>query len=130
MTDAVTRRILVVDDDPVALLMARLVLERAGHVVVDAPGVDEALVAIQQATTTEQPFDLTLCDYRMERIGLDLLDLRPTNEPFVLLTGEAEAEDLGDPRVARVAAVLTKPASSSELLAVVDELTTTRPTVS
>jgi len=117
------RRILVVDDDPVALLMSRLVLERAGHEVVVAPGVDEALIAIQQAATDEHPFDLTLCDYRMERTGLDLLDLRPTHDPFVLLTGEAEAEDLGDPRVSRVAAVLTKPASSRQLLDVVDELT-------
>jgi CheY-like chemotaxis protein len=59
-TDVVSRRILVVDDNPLNQIVAKAMLARDGHeVVVVADGV-EALAAVQ-----ERSFDLVLMDMQM-----------------------------------------------------------------
>lgn len=112
--------VLIVDDDPVSLLLAEHVLRAGGHDVTTAVDVDSAVAATQDTA-----FDVIVCDYMMPGgTGLDLLEqltatLEPGCPPFVLLTGVSEAEDLDDPRVELTSAYLTKPVQSDELLAVV-----------
>jgi len=54
-------RVLVVDDDPDFLEQMRIMLEGAGHEVVDASGVDEAMEMLE-----EQVPDLAVLDLMME----------------------------------------------------------------
>ncbi len=116
-------RLLVVDDDPVSRLILRSMLERLGHIVTEADGVDAALELLSTMAPTDRP-ELIICDYVMpERDGLDLLEARPLGDvPFVLLTGELNQADLHDHRVDDVTAYLTKPVASEELARVVTEL--------
>jgi len=113
--------VLVIDDDPVTRAVVGVMVKRLGHEVVEASDVSEA-----RAIIDEHPeFFAVVCDYRLpDESGLDLLESRPTlASRFVLLTGTREREDLGDDRVAEVAAYLTKPVSSDEIA---DSLTTLR----
>lgn len=57
-------KILVVDDEPDIRMLVRMVLERAGHAVIEAANGNEALTALE----TSHP-DLMLLDMRMP--GLD-----------------------------------------------------------
>lgn len=114
-------QLLIVDDDPVARLLLRHMLERLDHNVVDADSVDNALAKMSETT-----FDMIVCDYLMPvRNGLDLLEehvsISTRRLPFILLTGELRRDDLDDERVAGVNAYLTKPVSSNELSRVVSE---------
>jgi two-component system response regulator HydG len=106
--------VLVVDDDPVCLTVYRHILRKVGHVVRIAGGYLPALAAMEQ-----QPFDLIVCDLKMaDGSGLDLLDECVTllpGTPFVLITGEAERDELHDRRLERVSAFLSKPVSSAAL---------------
>ncbi len=104
--------ILVVDDDSVTRVVLRVMLERSGAEVVEADSVDAARTVLADAD-----FDLVICDYVMpDANGLDLLEACPELEGrFVLLTGTKERDDLGDDRVEKVSAYLTKPVGSEEL---------------
>ena len=104
--------ILVVDDDSVTRVVLRVMLERSGAEVVEADSVDAARSVLADAV-----FDLVICDYVMpDANGLDLLEACPDLEGrFVLLTGTKERDDLGDDRVEKVSAYLTKPVGSEEL---------------
>lgn len=115
--------ILIVDDDPVSLLLAEHVLRAGGYDVITA--VDVASAARAVAASDEQPIGAIVCDYMMPGgSGLDLLEqltdsLGQACPPFVLLTGVSEADELNDQRVELTSAYLTKPVQSNELLAVV-----------
>ena len=115
--------VLIVDDDPVSLLLAEHVLRAGGYQVVTAVDVESAHVA-----TDAQDFDIIVCDYMMPgATGLDFLEqlsdkLDEACPPFVLLTGVSEADDLDDQRVDLTSAYLTKPVKSDELLSVVGAL--------
>ena len=104
--------ILVVDDDSVTRVVLRVMLERSGAEVVEADSVDAA-----RSVLADADFDLVICDYVMpDANGLDLLEACPDLEGrFVLLTGTKERDDLGDDRVEKVSAYLTKPVGSEEL---------------
>lgn len=104
--------ILVVDDDSVTRVVLRVMLERSGAEVVEADSVDAA-----RSVLADADFDLVICDYAMpDANGLDLLEACPDLEGrFVLLTGTKERDDLGDDRVEKVSAYLTKPVGSEEL---------------
>ena len=104
--------ILVVDDDSVTRVVLRVMLERSGATVVEADSVDAA-----RSVLADADFDLVICDYVMpDANGLDLLEACPDLEGrFVLLTGTKERDDLGDDRVEKVSAYLTKPVGSEEL---------------
>lgn len=114
--------ILVVDDDPVSLMLAEHVLRAGGHDVVTAVNAEEARAAVQDQ---DGLFDAIVCDYMMPgENGLDLLEQLTGNSdqpcpPFVLLTGVSESDELDDDRVPLASAYLTKPVKSDELLAVV-----------
>src|SRR5690349_994065 len=62
-------RILIIDDETALRLWLRVVLEGAGHQVVDAPDGTAGLQALRR-----QPADLVLCDVFMpERDGLETI---------------------------------------------------------
>ena len=113
------RSALVVDDDSVSRLLLSHMLSEQGFGVCGATGVDDALDLCQQTD-----FALIVCDYLMpDKDGLDLLDaLGEESPPFILLTGHADRESLADDRVERVSSYLTKPVSTAELTAAVDEV--------
>lgn len=124
------KKVLVVDDDAVARLVLRFMLERQGFEVTEAESVDSALVIIHGSLgkrATDSPgsvFDLIVCDYVMrDRNGLDLLEeVEESAVPFVLLTGELNRESLTDDRVGGVSAYVTKPVATDELKRVVSDL--------
>jgi CheY-like chemotaxis protein len=107
--------VLIVDDDPVYRHLHAHVLRGAGHTVVQAATLDQAIAALQS-----ERFDLVLADYMLpDGDGLDLLDeLGPDAQArprFVLVTGKSDVHELSDDRVSGVDAYLTKPASSTAL---------------
>lgn len=111
-------RVLVVDDDPVSRLLAVHVLAGTGHDVSEAGGAPEA-----RAVLAETPVDVIVSDLSMpEESGLDLLVSLDPPRPFVLLTGVAERDEIGDDRAELVTAFLTKPVQSAELIATVAEV--------
>ncbi|MDY7100540.1 MAG: response regulator [Actinomycetota bacterium] len=114
--------ILIVDDDAVSRLLHTHIVGGMGHDVVQADSVASALAAVDDFSV-----DAVIADYRMPgATGLDLLDaldaLEGPRPPFALITSTSEERDLGDDRVARVDAYLTKPVASTELRRCVDDL--------
>ncbi len=112
------RRLLVVDDDPVARLVLSRILSRLGHEVYVAADVGAGL-----ATAVAEVPELVFSDFELpDGTGDDLL--RGIREagltmPFVLVTGVVEIEESrstpgADPtgQQPTVAATLTKPVDS------------------
>lgn len=106
-------RVLIVDDEGVSRLLLRHMLEAAGHDVVDAEGVAEAMEMFGAE------YDLVISDFEMPGgTGLDLLQRIGETEHhprFVLLTGHQERTEFADTRIDQVDGFLTKPVSSSAL---------------
>jgi DNA-binding response OmpR family regulator len=105
-----------VDDDAGMRTLLRKMLERAGYCALLATTFQQG----KRALATEAP-DLLIADQRLgEFNGLQLLITSPTRLPTIIVTGfpdsvlAHEARNLG-------AAYLTKPLSSSALLALVRE---------
>lgn len=108
---------LVVDDDMVALIVVKHMLESAGLEVTQAANVRAARTHLESDS-----FDIVISDYLMpDATGLDLL-ADAAGIPFVLLSGVIERGDQTDPRLANVTAHLTKPVSTEELHTVVMSL--------
>lgn len=107
---------LIVDDDIVALIVVRHMLESLGLQVTQAANVGAALAQL------DQRYDIVVADYSMPgRNGLDLLGA-VDGVPFVLLSGVVEWGADTDSRLHDVSAHLTKPVSTEELRAVVTGL--------
>jgi two-component system response regulator PilR (NtrC family) len=71
MTASNPARVLVVDDEPSLRQMVRVLLQRAGHTVVEAGDVTQATEVIESATV---PFDLVVTDLIMPGgSGLDVI---------------------------------------------------------
>ena len=116
------RRILVVDDEELVRSLARAVLERAGHTVIDACDGEDALVRFKEA-----PDDvaLVLLDMTMPRMsGVECLRglraIRP-DLPVVLSSGYNEQDAVARVAGRGLAGFLQKPYTAAELLAKVDE---------
>ncbi len=85
-------RVLVVDDDPVNLLVAGMQLEELHAVVATAEGIADAL-----PLATSQPFDVVFCDLNLQDgTALDFLRAvrsLATRQPFiVVMSGAADPE--------------------------------------
>jgi CheY-like chemotaxis protein len=113
---AVPQKILVVDDDAGIRTLLRKMLERAGYCALLASTFQQA----KRALATDAP-DLLIADQRLgEFNGLQLLITSRSPIPTIIVTGfpdsvlAHEARNLG-------AGYLTKPFSSSELLALIRE---------
>ncbi len=97
-----SKKILVVDDDPTILTIAEMILRKAGYDVICAKSGLECL-----AHLTQNPPDLLLLDIIMPFMdGLETLrrirnEMRLAELPVILLTGESDlgtvqaAKDLG-----------------------------------
>lgn len=116
-------KILVIDDDPDAALLARLTLEMEGHVVAIAgEGVD----GLAQAAT--EPPDLVILDVMMPDMdGLEvcqrLRGQRATaNLPVIMLSGKGQVVDKVRGLRAGADEYVTKPIDPAELLARVESL--------
>ena len=72
--DFSTVRALVIDDDPIALEHAGIVLEDIGVSADTASSVDEALQAIEIRHAKQEPYNLVLADWKMpDRGGVDVV---------------------------------------------------------
>ncbi len=108
---------LIVDDDVVALIVVRHMLEMLGLDVTQAANVPAARAALSRRS-----FDLVIADYSMPgETGLALLDT-VGDTPFVLLSGVIERGEALHSTASEVTAHLTKPVSTEELRAVVTGL--------
>ncbi|HSB79923.1 MAG TPA: sigma-54 dependent transcriptional regulator [Candidatus Methylomirabilis sp.] len=107
--------VLVVDDAPETLEVLRRNLESAGYRVFTAPGVAEALAALEAA-----PIDLVVTDYKMPTVsGLDLVrhireNLRDTE--VIMITGYASVGGAIEAIKAGAEEYLAKPFTEEELL--------------
>lgn len=113
--DVATRRVLLVEDDPVVAAVATGLLERAGHQVQHAPHGLAALAAL-----AARRYDLAFLDLDLPALdGLELARLlraRGDDTPLVALTARADAEAEPAARAAGMAGFLRKPVTG-ELLA-------------
>jgi DNA-binding response OmpR family regulator len=108
----VTRRVLVVDDDPIVRRALANALARSGFEVTTA---DDGAIALQLADVT--PVELAVIDFHMPTPGLHVVrELRARHGDamfIVVLTGDIDAEE--SCVEAGADAVLAKPIAPSEL---------------
>lgn len=114
--------VLVVDDDDVTRLVLGHQLNKLGHKVIEACSGAEALEILSR-----HPIDLIISDHDMP--GMSGLELRhrlgpALDVPFVVLTGFADADELGGTSgvLGMTAAFLTKPVSSPVLETLLQDL--------
>lgn len=114
--------VLLVEDNSDQRILRRLILERAGHAVVDAANAHDALAMARAGGISCVLMDLGLPD---AQDGLDLIaDLRTMDAqlPVVVLSGAArELATLRD--FGSVAATLSKPVRTERLLRILHRLT-------
>lgn len=116
--------LLVIDDDPVSLLVAEHILRGASHDVSTATGAESARAALRDANAV---IDLVVCDVHMPgESGFDLLDSLTRSEtpvpPFLMLTGVRDEAERGNSRADSAAGYLTKPVRSEDLLNAVESI--------
>jgi DNA-binding response OmpR family regulator/MinD-like ATPase involved in chromosome partitioning or flagellar assembly len=117
-------RILVIDDDASLLQMVRLMLEREGHEVLLAEGGEEGL----NVAFTQSP-DLAVIDLMMPGMsGYSVTralraDPRTQNLPILILTARGQPMDRQMALDAGANAHMTKPVTSKELMARINEVT-------
>jgi two-component system cell cycle sensor histidine kinase/response regulator CckA len=109
------RTVLLVDDEPRVREVVRMMLERAGHRVVEAESAEDA---INQFSTLES-VDLLVSDLQMPGMsGLELFDKLVERLPslrVLFISGAASPADLST--IARKRAVLLEKPFSAEMLA-------------
>jgi CheY-like chemotaxis protein len=121
MTD--TRRVLVVDDDPVIRRLVCAMLRPSPFVTVQANDGQEAWNALQR-----EPFDVVITDRSMpEMDGLQLLRAiraSPAHAkiPVIMLTGSLASEAAPEASIEGADAFLRKIVSSKELIATVNHV--------
>jgi signal transduction histidine kinase/CheY-like chemotaxis protein/HPt (histidine-containing phosphotransfer) domain-containing protein len=122
-------RVLVADDVPANLAVARALLESGGHKVDCVSDGSLALEVLAKAAPA-QPYDLVLMDVMMP--GMDGLEatrrIRQLPEPagrvpILAVTASAFAEDIAACRAAGMNAHLAKPIERDALLSALDRLT-------
>jgi signal transduction histidine kinase/CheY-like chemotaxis protein len=108
--------ILVVDDEPIVLSLARNALERAGYQVLAATGGMEALEILQQtaAEISLVILDVTMPGMSGEETYKRLKALRP-NLPVIISTGHSETEIVGRFAGTGLAGFLQKPYTTTQL---------------
>ena len=120
---AVTRQLLVVDDDPSLLLAVSETLRAEGYEVVTARRASEAMVRVAESLP-----DLIISDIRMP--GMDGYALarnlrsapRTRLVPIVFLTAKDDLADRITGFRTGVDAYITKPFESEELIAIVKNI--------
>ncbi|HEY6832817.1 MAG TPA: response regulator [Pseudolabrys sp.] len=123
------KRVLVVDDSTLVRLYYRSALEKAGF------AVDQALNGIEaMEKVLSQPFDLVIVDVNMPRMdGFAFLrSLRSAAAgvatlPALVISTEAERQDIADARAAGANFYLVKPVAEADLVRHVAVLTGNSP---
>ncbi len=110
---AENRRILIIDDDPLVRASARMVLQRAGHVVDEA---NDGNVGIARAKL-HRP-DLILTDIVMpNKEGTEtILEIRGTNSPVKIIAISGATHNLKVAKLMGADYTLHKPFSLEKLL--------------
>jgi two-component system cell cycle response regulator DivK len=117
------RRILVVEDSPVNMVLTVAVLEHAGHSVLQAEDATQGL----QIAQAQQP-DLVLMDIQLPDIdGLVATrmlkaDPRTAHIPVIALTAFAMPSDEDDTRAAGCDGFVTKPIRYKDFLVAVEAM--------
>ncbi|MBV1799962.1 PAS-domain containing protein [Siccirubricoccus sp. G192] len=123
-------RVLVADDVPANLAVARALLESAGHGVHCVPDGAQAVATMAADGTADQPFDVVLMDVMMP--GMDgqeatrrirALPGAAGQVPILAVTAGAFAEDIAACRAAGMDAHLAKPIEREALIAALERLT-------
>jgi two-component system cell cycle sensor histidine kinase/response regulator CckA len=113
---AITRRILVVDDEPTVRRFATRVLVEAGYIVEEAP---DGAAALDRIVGARVSLDAVVSDIVMPRLnGVELLRaLRATHPdlPVILMSGYG-TEQLTGLGIASPCAILPKPFSGDRLI--------------
>jgi DNA-binding NtrC family response regulator len=108
--------ILVIDDDTVGRDSIVKTLERQGHTLEGASGVDQAIETIKR-----RQFDLVVCDYRMPgKSGLDFLvelGALGSHVPVLIVSAFADARTEAAARKLGAIGLLKKPFRRRELFA-------------
>jgi PAS domain S-box-containing protein len=124
-----SRRLLVIDDDPVVRRTLAALLRMAGHTVTEAEGGAQGL-----AWLTKEPVDCVLTDLGMpELTGWDVardVKAQAPRCPVILLTGWGELPAEGAQLAGLVDRVLGKPVRLEDLLAVIAAVTERHPSAS
>jgi CheY-like chemotaxis protein len=115
--------ILIADDSLIIQRILSLTLRRAGYEVLIA---DDGQIALEMLASG--PVDVLIADLSMPEVdGIELLrrvraDLRHAVLPVVMLTASGQEHDREVASAVGASAFLTRPASSSELLATLERL--------
>ena len=115
------RRVLMVEDNPVNMMIAVAMLERWGAVVTQAVNGDEAIEAVQARTPRGRPFDVVLMDVHMPvrggneatRLLRERFDARTL--PIIALTAAALTSERDEALAAGMNDFLTKPIDAQRL---------------
>ena len=122
-------KILVVDDEAEIVEELRGFLERRGHDVTGADGVEQARAALD----TGLPFDVVVTDMRMPPgNGVEVVcacQQLPTPPVVLLMTGQAAEADLDNALRAGARSVLWKPLSLRKVMDALQAATLPAPAV-
>jgi CheY-like chemotaxis protein len=120
--------VLVADDNPVSLAVARALLEAAGLVVETAADGAEALERLRV-----ERFDLVLMDVQMPVMGgveaverIRAGDAGPADVPVIALTADSDPQSDARLHGAGFSALQTKPIRPAELLSAIGAVLETR----
>jgi PAS domain S-box-containing protein len=114
-------RVLMVEDNPVNMMIAVALLEQWGVEVAQAGDGQQAIEAVHRAHTTGQPFDLVLMDVQMpcmsghEATRILRRTYAPQELPIVALTAAALVSERDQALAAGMNDFLTKPIDSGRL---------------
>jgi two-component system sensor histidine kinase/response regulator len=119
----VTRKILIVDDDPAILALERRILERQGHKVYSAPDGSEAMSILARHS-----FDLLLLDVMMP--GMDGFEVARSMEripgekaiPVVFVTAKDDSGSMREGFRSGGTVFLSKPFTSNQLIRLVEAM--------
>jgi len=117
-------RVLIVEDEPDVRKTIRLVLEKAGYVVVEAEDGEQAIQAIRSG---ENPLlvDAIICDLVMPKVtGMEAIAYFRSQfpgVPILVLTGHASIENITELYKQGVVDYLVKPIAPEKLLAAVEK---------
>ena len=113
--DGMARSIMVVEDDPAIRMVLNAHLKDEGHVVIECPTAEQALVTLVDT----QP-DVILVDLRLPGIhGLDLVrSVRARSEvPIIIVSAQTDSHDVVAGMEAGADDYVTKPFVAKELMA-------------
>lgn len=113
-------RVLIVDDEEADRVVLRTILERAGHLVIEAGDGDEALT-----TYGGKGIELVITDLQMRNVhGLELITILRDFAPrpaIIAISGTGEVQ-LDMAHALGATKTLTKPVSPEDLLAAVERV--------